>query len=646
MSNPWDDFSAGNGATASDGPWSDFSPPPAPTASPQATPPAANALQRGLASPGARFAKGAVLDPAIGTMEMIQSHAAHAVAPFLDPVGTASDLAGLVSPNNAFTAAHNRDAKQQSDAVSGLNDAFTAARSADERGSGFDPYNAAGTLASLALPLPGGKAHIAAEIPDALSHLPETLNAAPETITHALDYVGRLAKGSGSTADTIAAANPLMTGAEAIGRPGVTAMTALARRSGTTPDKAEALLTARHAAAPERILSDLAAASGTHPEAAAGNLSDLVKAGRSAASPLYDEAYSQAPVITDRLQQFAHDPIIQRGMKEGIITQRIEALGEGKPFDPSAYAITEFNAAGDPVIGPVPTWRTWDAAKTGLDDMLEGYRDGTTGRLNLDARGRAIDSARRGMLTELDSVNPSYATARSTAGDYLGAKTAFSDGMKNLNGNVTAKQFADIVSRASSSPPLLESLRGGVLNSVYNMAQKGQLKPTKFLTPLVQSKLNMLFGKEGAAALVAKLQNEAGIAATGARMRPGINSTTGEVLNATGEQDTSANLMAGLHTAQGVGHAVSGNWLGAARHGLGVLNHLGAFAHTPGMPEGVRNAAGDLLMMAPKDLAELLRHAPPPKTVASRGLDAATAIAPRLGLGAADVQASGLDMLH
>ena len=57
--------------------------------------------------------------------------------------------------------------------------------------------------------------------------------------------------------------------------------------------------------------------------------------------------------------------------------------------------------------------RTLDAAKRGLDNMLEQYRDSTTGRLALDQRGRAIDQVRRAYVSELDKLNPDYAAARS-----------------------------------------------------------------------------------------------------------------------------------------------------------------------------------------------------------------------------------------
>ncbi len=79
------------------------------------------------------------------------------------------------------------------------------------------------------------------------------------------------------------------------------------------------------------------------------------------------------------------------------------AFNAGSAFDPN-----------DMLKGLPRGWnmQTLDAAKRGLDDILEGYRDSTTGRLVLDQRGRAVDQVRRAYLDELDNLNPDYAAAR------------------------------------------------------------------------------------------------------------------------------------------------------------------------------------------------------------------------------------------
>jgi hypothetical protein len=130
-----------------------------------------------------------------------------------------------------------------------------------------------------------------------------------------------------------------------------------------------------------------------------------------------DEA-SNAPgaVWSPRIQQFLDDPITKAGLAKGVEVQRLEALAAGRSFNPKELAITGLDDAGQPIVAGVPNLRTLDAVKRGLDEILEGYRDTTTGRLNLDQRGRAIDQVRRSLVKELDDLTGgeqgAYARAR------------------------------------------------------------------------------------------------------------------------------------------------------------------------------------------------------------------------------------------
>lgn len=428
----------------------------------------------------------------------------------------------------------------------------------------------------------------------------------------ASDYIARLAKGAGKTVEDIekygkSVFDKPVTGAEALGRPGKAALMALGRREGETPDALEGFLQSRKLGAADRLLGDFSETVGINPEVAQGDLDELVKKGRQEATPLYDLALNAAPVITDRLQQFANEDIVQQGMRRGIKIERLKALAQGKQFDPNAYAITSFNEAGDPVIGPVPTWRSWDAAKTGLDDVLEQYRDPRTGKLLLDKMGNAINDVRASMLNELDGVNPAYKAARARAGDYLSAHSAFERGQKALlNGNVTERQFSEMLGKMATTDH--EALKGGIANQLFNMAQTGKLKPSLLLTPRVQAKLIMAFGKDGAEQFTERLKTEAQISADTSRMMPGTGSQTSEVLNATTDQDvTNAAL---LDLAHATVHASTGNHHAAASRVGSALRTLYARGKTAGMSVEVRNEVGKLLMLSPKELAEHIRQRP------------------------------------
>jgi hypothetical protein len=135
---------------------------------------------------------------------------------------------------------------------------------------------------------------------------------------------------------------------------------------------------------------------------------------RKDAGPLYEKSDAYPIQWDKRLGEFINDPIAQAALQRGMKIQRLEALASGQPFNPADYTIAGFNkAASQPgVLAAGPNMRTLDAIKKGLDDLLEQYRDKTTGRLVLDAEGRAIEQVRKAYVKHLDSINPEYAGAR------------------------------------------------------------------------------------------------------------------------------------------------------------------------------------------------------------------------------------------
>ena len=119
------------------------------------------------------------------------------------------------------------------------------------------------------------------------------------------------------------------------------------------------------------------------------------------------EAGERGGVYSPRVRGFLKDPIFKDGIKRGIEIQRLEALAENRPMNLTDYAVNEMGE----VIN-TPNMRLLDAAKRGLDDILEEFRDKTTGRLVLNERGAMIEGVRKSYVAELDRLNPDYAVAR------------------------------------------------------------------------------------------------------------------------------------------------------------------------------------------------------------------------------------------
>ncbi|HQT47843.1 MAG TPA: hypothetical protein PLY97_11545, partial [Acidocella sp.] len=157
-----------------------------------------------------------------------------------------------------------------------------------------------------------------------------------------------------------------------------------------------------------------------------------------AARPLYDKALNQTVPLTPRLQELLATPDLQRAMKEGVATAQRNAVAAGEPFNPVDYLHPE---PGAPI-----SMKALDAAKQGIDDAVEAYRDPTTGKLNLDGKGRSINALRAAFVSHLDSANPDYAAARAAYAGPSQSLDAMNMGAKALNNqpDVTKAAIANL----------------------------------------------------------------------------------------------------------------------------------------------------------------------------------------------------------
>jgi len=144
---------------------------------------------------------------------------------------------------------------------------------------------------------------------------------------------------------------------------------------------------------------------------------DLLRAGQKIAEPKYEAALKVNVGADTRLNEFLTTPEAQKAFKEGLNLQRIESIAAGKPFNPTDYAVTAFNEAGDPIIGQVPNMKSFNAVKRGLDTMIKSETDTLTRKVT--DNGRALIQFKNSMLNRLDELNPLYKEARQSAGDYF-----------------------------------------------------------------------------------------------------------------------------------------------------------------------------------------------------------------------------------
>lgn len=236
----------------------------------------------------------------------------------------------------------------------------------------------------------------------------------------------------------------------------------------------------------------------------------LISSRSTQARPLFEQAMDKPVVWTDRLQEFLDEPTIKRGLRDGLEIQRLEALARGEKFDPTNYAITDFDAAGDPIVSKIPNMRTLQAAKIGLDSAIEKYRDPITGRLNLDQRGRAIDELRRSFVSQLDATNPAYASARKAWAGPSAVRDAMALGQDVFDRSVRPDQLAQRVGAMSKDE--LDGLRIGLrdqLEEIRGTARSdANAARALFETGWNKEKLGIVLGEKEADAFIKTLAGE------------------------------------------------------------------------------------------------------------------------------------------
>lgn len=190
-------------------------------------------------------------------------------------------------------------------------------------------------------------------------------------------------------------------------------------------------------------------------------------------------------------------PVAKEGLKEGLAIQADEAAARNEKFDPTEYAIKGQDENGNPIVGKVPNMRLLDAAKVGMDSMLEKYRNPNTGKLELDRRGIAIQELRDALVKKLDEHNPDYAAARAAWAGPSQSNAALWKGRSIFkpDSEVTEKYLSAL------SQSDRDFFKLGATRAIKDLMDKktdGQDAIIKaFSTPLMKRKIDMVFDNKG-----------------------------------------------------------------------------------------------------------------------------------------------------
>jgi hypothetical protein len=230
---------------------------------------------------------------------------------------------------------------------------------------------------------------------------------AADRATHAIssDTAGG-GPGPSQIADAMTAASgkPFMV-ADAAGENTQALLGRLYRTPGAQRQLIKETLEARDAGAGERITSDVerALTGGKW-----SNPDDIIASQKAAAAPAYEKAFAN-PAWSPRLQTFLDDPVMKQGLNHGMKMERLEAVAEGRPFDPTSMGV-DLDALGNVTTLRTPNMRVLDAGKRGLDAMIAQETDQLTGKMS--PMGRSLSIFRDRYVKQLDELNPDYAPAR------------------------------------------------------------------------------------------------------------------------------------------------------------------------------------------------------------------------------------------
>lgn len=326
------------------------------------------------------------------------------------------------------------------------------------------------------------------------------------------------------------------------------------------------------------------------PERLRGTTDAIAQRRAADAAPKYAEAFAQPIDQSPRLKQFLDDPIAKRGLAKGLEIQRLEALAEGRSFNPTELAVVDFNAAGDPILGGVPNMRTYDAVKRGLDAIIQ---DETNLAGKVSERGRAVLQVKNSMLKELDKANPAYAEARAA----FSGPSQLIDAAKLGNSFMSKATFAnadDLAAKLKNmSPDELHSVRIGAVQALRDKMEGlvSRADATKALMdmPGMENKIRLVFGDDAVfKRYIGMLKNERQMFDTYVELTKGSQTAARQQANADLARDPGSKAQAVMDIASSPLNPMS-----YLRAGMRLASDAKTRA---AIPEPVRNQMAAMLM--------------------------------------------------
>ena len=417
------------------------------------------------------------------------------------------------------------------------------------------------------------------------------------------------------------------TSAEALGPTAEARLGATARREGATGGALKGQLGERLYEAPQRIQEDFERASGSSLAEIEGNFRTANREARSAHAAEYAKVNPQVVPNSEELTTILARPPVRDALREAYDLARGDdvnpehiglIVSNTKQVVRNAKGELEVALHTEPIEVRHPTIQTLDYLRRGLQEQLEKFRDPITKKLNLEGPKavqivRSLDQLRDLMF----KASPDYEALLAKVGDPIRQGEAFDDAPKlfknqtsefkfneRVNGRLDAKTGKRV---GGMSDPEKRALLAGAMNDIFTRLRGTGLTIRQVLTPAYRSKIETLVGKDRAAELFTRLEEEARGHEAATRMYPTKGSGTFGWASAAHETDQDLD-MAG-HVVKHAPHIILSGGHTAPHAILDVLRDMtqkGLDLRRAPINEAARDEIGRLLMMKPSDLHKYL----------------------------------------
>jgi hypothetical protein len=336
----------------------------------------------------------------------------------------------------------------------------------------------------------------------------------------------------------------------------------------------------------------------------------LMAEAKAKAGPLYAKFHANPARSSPEMESLLQTPAGRNALNGA----RLIAANERVSPDKTAFGL---NDQGETVLTRKPSPQSIDYVKQGLDDILEGYRDKTTGKVNLDRYGRSVESVRASLVKESDRLFPDYAAARRAYAGPAAMRQAMQDGKAALNKSPNEINQRLINMSPAETQHYALGLRSAISDALDRSGDGANKVRLLIGTPQKRAVLARVFGNTGDVdRLVSTLGNEQAAHLTYQAVHGGSPTATRlaeDQANSDGEL---------LKKAAGWAGAAKHGVTGLIGHGVGEVSNALQFGVGEAGKSARENAAALLFSSNPSDFHNTIVSATRSNRVASQRVNA------------------------